>query len=102
MAHTEHSQVTNRLKQVLPADATWLCPCRCVAPEIAVSRFDDGDIRYCFACLQAGYACRMDHASRTGCDLCDAGNVSLGDNPEVQWNADGRMFVRCRRPRGDA
>lgn len=56
---SERSQVTERLKKVLPPDPTLTCPCRCEAPEVAVSRFDDGDARYCFTCLQAGYACRL-------------------------------------------
>ena len=60
---SERAQVTDRIKVILPTDAAWFCPCRCAAPAIAVSRFDDGDIRYCFPCLQAGYACRMHQRS---------------------------------------
>lgn len=58
----ERSQVAERIHHILPPDAALRCPCLCVAPEVAVAGFDDGDVRYCMPCLQAGYTCRLEAA----------------------------------------
>lgn len=60
--------VHDRLRKHLAPSDDWHCPCHCVAPEIGVFRMDDGDLRLCWTCLEAGYACRLYHERR--CHLC--------------------------------
>lgn len=59
MTDTSPLTVADRVVRWESGSRAWACPCGCETPDVAIARFDDGIVRYCTPCLQAGYACRL-------------------------------------------